>query len=255
MGVDSDVLNSMIARVNAILFAFRPGEQHVGIAELGRRTGLAKSTVSRIVNELVEQRLLERGPRGVQLGIRIFELGQRATSVRDLRKLAIAHMADLRNALNLTVHLAVLEQSEVVYIEVLSARDGPRLPSQVGGRMPAHATGVGKVLLAASDDSVSEAAINGGLGKVGPETITDPEKLRHALARIRETGVAYESQESQVGVACAAAAVLTSSGEPLAAISAAGWVGDFDPARVGPAVRTAALALSRQVANRPGLRF
>ncbi|MBK0418885.1 IclR family transcriptional regulator [Leucobacter sp. CSA1] len=238
-----------------LLSAFEPGDRAVSVSELARRTGLAKSTVSRIAGDLVAHRFLERTGAGLRLGIRVFELGELAARPRDLRKLALASMTDLRNAVNLTVHLAILEGGEVVYIEILPVKRGPRLPSRVGGRMPAHATGVGKALLALTPDETIDDFIAGGLRKVGPQTITDPEKLWRELARIRASGISYEREESGPGIACAAAAIRGAGGEPIAALSAAGWAGEFDPRRIGPAVQTAALALSRGLSRRPGLRF
>ncbi|GAA5154811.1 IclR family transcriptional regulator [Microbacterium pseudoresistens] len=245
----------MIGRVAAILGLFGPEESVLGVSEIARRTGLAKSTTSRIVQELVVHQLLERTASGVRLGLRVFELGEAAARPRDLRKVALASMSDLRSAVGLTVHLAVLEREEVVYIEILPARGTPRLPSRVGGRMPAHATGVGKALLAFHDEQFVDALVADGLSKVGPHTVTDADRLRRELARVRAVGVAYEREESGPGIACAAACIRGTSGEPVAAISAAGWDRTFDVRRVGLAVQTAALAISREVGRRPGLRL
>lgn len=243
----------MVARVADILNAFTPDTDTLGVSEISRRTGLAKSTVFRIVQELVDHQFLERDGSGLRLGLRLFELGESATRPRDLRKLAIAAMSDLRIAVRLTIHLAVLEGNEVVYVEILPARDRPPLPSRVGGRMPAHATGVGKALLAAVDPETVDELIGGDLVQAGPKTITDPARLRRELARIRLEGVAYEREESGPGVMCAASAIQGPSGEAIAALSAAGWVGDFDVRRVGPAVQTSALSVTRLVARRPGV--
>lgn len=243
----------MIARVAAILGSFTPREPVLGVSELARRAGLAKSSVSRIVGELVAYQFLERVGSGVRLGLRVFELGETAARPHDLRKLALASMADLRNAVNLTVHLAVLEHNEVVYIEILPARGAPRLPSRVGGRMPAHATGVGKALLAWSEPIVVDALVRDGLRKVGPRTITDPARLYRELTRVRADGVAYEREESGPGIACAAACITSAAGAPVAAISAAGWDAQFDVKRVGLAVRTAAQAVTREIGKRPGV--
>lgn len=241
----------MVGRVDAIFSAFTPDTDALGISELSRRTGLAKSTVSRIVTELVERQFLERGGDGVRLGLRLFELGESATRPRDLRKIAIATMSDLRAAVGLTIHLAVLEGNEVVYIEILPTRDRPPLPSRVGGRMPAHATGVGKALLAWLPPAGLDALMADGLVKVGPNSITGPTRLRRELTKVRVDGVAYEREESSPGVACAASAIRVPSGEAIASMSAAGWVRDFDVRRVGLAVQTATLTVSRLVARRP----
>ncbi|MDT0183975.1 IclR family transcriptional regulator [Microbacterium sp. ARD31] len=252
---DHEATLSMVGRVAAILGTFTAENPVLGVSEIARGAGLAKSSTSRIVQELVAFQFLERSGTGVRLGLRVFELGETAARPRDLRKVALASMSDLRNAVNLTVHLAVLERGEVVYIEILPARGTPRLPSRVGGRMPAHATGVGKALLAYSDPHVLDDMIAAGLTSVGPRTVTDPARLYRELARVRSTGIAYEREESGAGIACAAACIRGASGEPLAAISAAGWDADFDVRRVGLAVHTAALAIAREVARRPGLRL
>ncbi len=246
---------SMISRVASILAAFTPADDALGPSELGRRTGLAKSTASRIATGLAEQNLLERSGSGFRLGLRLFELGESAARPRDLRRVALASMADLRNAVGLTVHLAVLEHFEVVYLEILVGRSTPRLPSRVGGRMPAYATGVGKALLAAADPAVVDELVARGLAAVGPNGITTGARLRSELTRVRQTGVAYEREESAAGVACAASAVCGYAGVPVAAISAAGWSNDFDVKRVGLAVKTAAESISRQIARRPGSSF
>ncbi|WP_344989837.1 IclR family transcriptional regulator, partial [Tsukamurella soli] len=137
---------SVVRRVSALLAAFRPDEVAVGVNELARRTGIPKASVSRLVAELVEEGLLERSGGRVGLGLRLFELGERASRRRSMREVALPFLADLRAATGQTVHLAVLDGAEVVYVEILRGRDGPWLPSGVGGRLPAHATGVGKAL-------------------------------------------------------------------------------------------------------------
>lgn len=241
---------SVIARATAVLTAFRPEERAIGISEIARRTGLAKSTVSRLVDELVAVNLLERVNGSVRLGVKLFELGEHASRPRDLKKAALAHMIDLSRATRQTVHLAVLEGTEVVYIQILRAAQAPELPSRVGGRMPAHATGVGKALLAHAPADTMTALLETGLPRVGPRTITSPAALRHELDKIRDSGIAYEQEESGPNVACAASAVVTTAGDAVAAISVSGWSGRLDLRRVGPAVKVAALSVSR-VLGRP----
>lgn len=244
---------SMIGRVDTVLSVFKASDRSLGISEIARRTGLAKSTTARIVHDLADHKFLERNGEAFELGLRLFELGELATKPKDLKRLALAHMADLRSATGQTIHLAVLEEVEVVYIEILRSRSAPPLPSRVGGRMPAHATGVGKALLAFSDEDHIARRVNAGLAPIGPGTICDEEQFRAQLDRIRATGISYEQEESGAGVCCAAAPVLTADGEAIAAISVSARVGMVNLARIGPAVRTAALALSRNVARRPHL--
>jgi DNA-binding IclR family transcriptional regulator len=86
-----------------------------------------------------------------------------------------------------------------------------------------------------------------GLAAVGPRTITAPQLLRRELERIRGAGLAYESEESGPGVGCVASAILGAGGRAVAAVSISGWSGRLNLRRVGPAVRTAALAISREL--------
>ncbi|WP_224779434.1 IclR family transcriptional regulator [Leucobacter sp. Psy1] len=244
---------SMIGRVKLVLSAFRATDRSLGVSEIARRTGLAKSTVSRIGSELVEHGFLERRGDEFELGLRLFELGELATKPKDLKRLALAHMTDLRSATGQTIHLAVLEAVEVVYIEILRSKSAPPLPSRVGGRMPAHATGVGKALLAFSGESVVERRIAAGLHEVGPGTIIDEEQFRASLLHVRSAGISYEYEESRTGVCCVAAPILAPDGHAVAAISVSAQVGTVNLERIGPAVQTAALALARNVARRPNL--
>lgn len=239
----------MIGRVSLVLGAFGPNDEGLGISEIARRTGLAKATVSRIARELVDHEFLERRGTSVQLGLRIFELGSITRRPKDLRRLALATMADLRQATGHTVHLAVREGREVVYIEILRGRESVQLPSRVGGRMPAHATGVGKALLAYADPSTVEEILASPLEQMGPRTLTSPHDLRVELESVRTHGVAYEQEESTAGVCCAAGTILRENGEPLAAISVSGPLGTMQLERVGPAVQAATMGLNRLIRN------
>lgn len=242
---------SVVRRISALLDAFEPHETSLGVNELARRTALPKATVSRLVKELERVGLLERHGGKVGLGLRLFELGERASRHRSVREVALPFMADLREATRQTIHLAVLDGTDVVYVEILRGRDAPRFPSAVGGRLPAHATGVGKALLAGSASDVVETVISAGLVRVGPRTIMAPGQLRRQLKWIAGSGLAYEHEESAPGVACVASAIRVDNGPPVAAVSASGWIGKVDIRRVGPAVHTAALSIARVLAAGP----
>ncbi|SFQ58630.1 DNA-binding transcriptional regulator, IclR family [Amycolatopsis arida] len=236
---------SVVARVTALLTAFRPGDDALGVSELARRTGLPKSSVHRLAGGLVEHGLLERDGGALRLGLKLFEIGQLATRQRGIVDAARPYLADLREATRNTVHLAVLEGTEVVYLDVLRGPDAPRLPSRIGGRFPAHATAVGKAILAHSPAAMVDAVVAAGLPRISRRTITAPGLLRRQLEKVRAEGIAYEREESGVGVVCAASPLLDPGGRAVAAISISGWTSRMRTDRVAPAVRTAALALSR----------
>ncbi|MEW2499675.1 IclR family transcriptional regulator [Amycolatopsis sp. NPDC047767] len=233
------------SRVAAILGAFRPGDDTVGVSELARRTGLAKTTVHRLTRHLCDTGLLEPDGSALRLGLRLFEIGQLAIRRRGLVEAARPSLADLREATRNTVHLAMLEGTEVVYLDVLRGPDAPDVPSRIGGRFPAHATGVGKAILAFSPEPSVAQVIDAGLPRISRRTITAPGLLRRQLARVRAEGVAFEREESGVGVVCAASPLLDAAGTAVAAISITGWATRMRTERVAPAVRTVALALSR----------
>lgn len=237
--------DSVLERASAVLDAFRGASGELGAAEIARRAGLPRSTAHRIVVELVRLGLLERSGPGVRLGMRLFELGQAVPRQRALKDAALPYLEDLREATRATVHLAVMEGLEVVYVEILRSRDGQSLPSQVGGRMPAHATGVGKAVMAFAPPSLARARVEAGLERLTPYTVVMPGALARELAAIRRSGVSYDRQESAAGVVCAAAPVFGADGAVLGALSVTGRSGRLDVERMAPAVRTAGLALSR----------
>ncbi len=243
----------MLGRAALLLDCLAVGDSP-GLSELARRSGLAKTTVFRLVHELARYGLVEVTPGGVRLGMRLFELGSSVPRQRSLREAALPYMRDLHEATRETVHLAVLDGAEVVYVAIRPGRHGPRLPSRVGGRMPAHATGVGKAILAFSAPEVVTALADAGLARRTPRTIVAPGALRSELARIRESGVSFDREESGPGIVCAASPVFGAGGSVVAALSLTGWSPRLDLARVAPAVRTAALALSRQLGTEPPAR-
>lgn len=242
---------TFLRRAVAVLGAFRADDADLGAAELARRSGLPKSTAHRIALDLVEAGLLERrGPR-VRLGLKLFEIGQRVPRQRVLRDAAVPHMSDLREATRQTVHLAVLEGREVVYVEILGSAGGPRMPSQVGGRLPANVTGVGKAILAFSPPDVVRSVLEAGLVKTSERSVTAPGLLARELERIRREGVAYDREESGTGIVCAASPVLGPDGFALGALSVSGRATTMRLATVAPAVHTAALTLSRTLGGEP----
>ncbi|HEY6888482.1 MAG TPA: IclR family transcriptional regulator [Solirubrobacter sp.] len=218
------------------------------IRALAERTGLSLATVHRIVARLIEWGALERVPGGVQPGLRLFELGQLVPARGNLREIALPFMGDLYAATHEVVSLAVLDGTDTVWLEQLSGRLAPPVPSRVGGRLPAHVTAAGKALLAFAPHTV-ETLYARGLDRHGPGTITDPERLREELAGVRERGIAINREESRRGVVGVAAPVI-SDGTVVAALAlAVARRSRSSPEAMTPAVRTAALSLGRALSR------
>ena len=222
------------------------------MSELARRSGLPKTTTARLAADLVRHGFLDRADGGAfKLGNKLFQLGSLASRERELREVALPYMADLRQVSRHTVHLAVLIGTDVVYVEIVSSTGGPRMPSEVGGRLPAHAAAVGKAMLAFSPPDVLEAVIDRGPAR---GRTADDHRPRTAPARappdsrirdrLRERGIRTRRRAARPARCC------PPTRQPIGAISVSGWSGTLDLRRVGPAVRTAALAIGREITRR-----
>lgn len=244
---------TLLGKVVAVLFAFSAQDHGVPLAELGRRTGLAKGTLHRVVGDLVAARLLERTANGYRLSGLVFELGMRASVERRLLEVATPFMEDLRERTRETVHLGVLEGQEVVYVAKIGGHRQAAAPSRVGGRMPLHCTAIGKVLLAHSAPELLAEVVAAGLTRRTPRTVIAPGALRRQLDRVVETGVAFEYEESAVGIVCVAAPVLDAEDRPVAAISVTGPVVRFQPDKHTVALRAAAAGVAATLARRSAL--
>ncbi|MFE0678241.1 IclR family transcriptional regulator [Streptomyces sp. NPDC058867] len=234
----------MLEKATNILGSFAPGGGSFRLSELAERTGLPKPTVHRLAVDLVRLGWLERSGAEYRLGPKLFELGSLVPHRLDLRETALPFLQDLFEATRETVHLGVRDGVDVVYLERIHGHEALRLPSRIGGSLPLSCTAVGKALLAFSGSELTERVLSGPLPALTPHSLTDPARLRLALEKIRVSGLAYEEQEAAVGVSCIAAPVFE-RGTAVAALSVAVPRDRFSPAQLAPAVRTAALGLSR----------
>jgi DNA-binding IclR family transcriptional regulator len=189
-GADSRRGRSVVSKAVSLLDAFAIGEEELSLNELARRTRLPLSTTYRLANELVLWGGLERGDGGgYRVGLRLLEIGARAPRSSGLLEIVVPFMQDLFVATRENVHLAVVEGHEALYIERVTGLQSIAVKSRRWGRMPLHATGVGKVLLAYADSDFVDQVIAEGLARFTAYTIVAPGHLRRNLAEIRHTGV------------------------------------------------------------------
>ncbi len=244
-----DGADSVLGRATQLLFAFTPQDSALPLGELARRAHLAKSTAHRLCATLCEAQMLEKTDKGYYLGLRLFEVGALAPRQRGVKEASANILADLRSATGETVHLAVRDELDVLYLDKLTGSSrGPRLPSRVGGRMPLHCTAVGKALLAFSRPALLQRVVDDGLRRRTSSTIVLPKFLCEQISEIRRTGIAYEHGESTPSVVCVACPILGKDRQAVAAVSIAGWEGRLRVDTVAAAVRTASLVLSRSLA-------
>lgn len=210
---------SSLARALSILESFSEERPEQTLAQIVATTGLPYATAHRYLAELVKWGGIARTTRGsYSVGIRLWQLGALAPQERQLRDVALPFLEDLVEATHEVVHLVVMDRGRALYVERLG-RSGGSVSSKVGHRLPLHATGPGKVLLAFAPAHVRDEIIAEGLPAFASATITDPDRLRRVLAEIRSTGFAISRNEMTDGNASAAAPVFARSGAAVAAIS------------------------------------
>jgi IclR family KDG regulon transcriptional repressor len=212
-----------VMRALDILELFLSGRDY-SIPEITAQTGLPKTTVHELVNTLVVRSYLAPTPDGAhryRLGLPVFELGSMFAEQIDLAREARAASERVAQACDETVHVAVLDGTDVVYVAKADSTHAVRLVSAVGRRLPAHCTAVGKMLLAALSDEAFEARYprDRALAAMTPRSITSVLRLREHLREISGRGLAYEVCESNDAAACVAAAVRDRSGAVVAAMS------------------------------------
>ncbi|MCD6638949.1 MAG: IclR family transcriptional regulator [Nocardioides sp.] len=242
--------SSVLGKVMTILHAFSADDHGLSLAELQRRTGLPKGTLHRVAGDLVGAGLLDRRDGDFHLGSHLFELGMLASVERTLIEVATPFMEDLYERTHEVVHLGIREGTEVVYVAKVAGHKGARTPTRVGGRMPLHATALGKALLAHAPQDVWVTVLSGPLDRLTPRTLTAPGRLRSQLDQIVQQGVSYEYEESTMGVVCVAAPVLDADDRPVAALSIAGTVTRFRPEQHAASVRAAANGVAATLARR-----
>jgi DNA-binding IclR family transcriptional regulator len=246
--------NTVLGKAVTVLTAFGADDDTLSLAELLRRTDLAKTTLHRMLADLVDVHLLDRDGQRYRLSGQLFELGMRASVERGLLEVAIPFMQDLYERTHETVHLGVREGIEVVYVEKIGGHRQAAIPSRLGGRMPLHCTAIGKALLASSDPAVLAQRVAAGLPRTTPRTITAPGLLRRQVKRIIETGTAFEYEESAIGIVCVAAPVLDPNDRAVAAVSVTGPITRFRPEEHANSVRAAAAGIAATLARRAALR-
>ena len=208
----------------AILEILSQENSPLSIAELSKRLCIYPSTIHRILDTLRYWRYVEQDShtQKYQLGLKVLELGMAKLQGMELVKEAASYLKELQNQLNETVHLAILEEGEVLYLDKRESSQSIRMVSQVGGRLPAHCTGLGKVLLAYLDEEEQEKVIKEkGLFRFTENTITNKKKLREELSKVREQGFAEDRGEHEKDVRCLAAPVKDHRGTVIAAVSLA----------------------------------
>lgn len=238
----------MLSKGFAILSALRTAETGLTRPQLARRTGLPMTTVLRLATELRTFGALELDDHGTyRLGGWLWELGTFAASRSTLREIALPYMQDLYEATHENVQLAVLDGFDALLVDRIRGPKSVPIVSRPGGRLPLHATGVGKVLLAYAPSDFIEDVIARGLAQMTPYSITDGNALRRCLVEVRERGYSATRDEMTIGAVSVGAAILGPDDRVVGAVSLVVATRGADPTALAPAVRAVASGLTRRV--------
>lgn len=222
-------------------------------SEISRKLGIPKSSASYILRTLERRGYLRRDEESgrYRLGLKILSLGGDAQVNLDVADVALPFMRALEEKIHMTVHLAVLDQGEAVYIEKVEAPGFFKVNTWVGRRMFLHSTSVGKCLLAWLPKHEVETVVKQqGLKKRTPKTITSMTRLLADLERVKDEGYAVDDEENSLGARCLGAPVFDVTGNVVAALGASGTLTQVDEAsmpRLAEAVKETARRISRQL--------
>ncbi|MEV7085006.1 IclR family transcriptional regulator [Streptomyces sp. NPDC093085] len=212
-----------VTRALDILELFLEGDGTLSAPDVIRRLGLPRTTVHELITTLAARSYLAPvpgQPGRYRLGVRSYQLGSRYAEQLDLAAEGTQVAREVAETCDETVHVAILEGTDVIYIAKVDSTHAVRMVSAAGRRLPAHCTSVGKMLLAAlSESELTERIADHEFTAMTPDSITDPGVLRTELAAVRERGVAVEHRESNPDVSCVAAPVRDRAGRVVAALS------------------------------------
>jgi IclR family transcriptional regulator, acetate operon repressor len=214
-----------LARGLALLERLAECERGVALVDLAQRAGLAASTTHRLLSTLEKMGYVyQAGDLGYWfVGVKTFTVGAAFLAHRDMLGQAHAFLRRLMEESGETANLAVLDDSEAVFVAQVQCREMMRMIVKLGSRIPLHASGVGKALLAAMpENQVSAILHKRGLQRITANTIDTPAALRAALNEVRRRGYAVDNEEHALGLRCIAAPIYDEHCDPLAALSISG---------------------------------
>src|SRR3954469_18655594 len=248
---------SVTSRALAVLDAFGSAAPRLSLSEIAERSGMPLTTVHRLLAELTAWGALSRRPDGrYEIGRKLWDLGLLAPVQLELRQVAAPFLLDVHTATRDTVHLAVREHTRALYVERISGRESVPIVSTVGSRLPLHATGVGKVLLAAAPGEVADEVLR-SLTRETRHTVVAPRRLHRELGEIRRRGFARTTEEMSLGTASVAVPIPV---ERCGATVVAGALGIVVPShrrevtRLVPVLEVAARGIGRELARADAFR-
>jgi len=215
---------SSVGTAVALLKSFSESDYELGITQLAKSLGVAKSTVFRIAKTLLAEGMLEQNQENerYRLGIGVFRLGSLVRRRMDVSAEARPHLFALREGTGETVHLALLDGEQIIYVYNLESNHAIRMRSDVGVTKPAFCTAEGLAMLAFQPSDVVDRIVAGGLKARTPQSPKNARVLKALLKNVRASGYAIEDEFSEEGMRAIAAPIRNAVGDVIAAIGVAG---------------------------------
>jgi IclR family transcriptional regulator, KDG regulon repressor len=214
----------VIDRAAQILDSFGFDHQELSVSEIGAKTGLHRSTAHRILMALEYNDLIKQNPDTgkYHLGIKLFKLGHQAVSQLNLREICRPFLSRLMNETQETIHLAVLDDDQVLYLDKVEGPHALRMPSRVGRHIPTYCTSLGKAMLSCLDDhEVKNIFRSRALRPYTVNTVKTLDRLLTELRVIRRRGYSVDNEEIEIGLRCVGAPIKDHTGAMVGAISTA----------------------------------
>jgi IclR family KDG regulon transcriptional repressor len=214
----------VIDRAAQILDCFGFDHQELSVSEIGAKTGLHRSTAHRILMALEYNDLIKQNPSTgkYHLGIKLFKLGHQAVSQLNLREICRPFLSRLMNDTKETIHLAVLDDDQVLYLDKVEGPHALRMPSRVGRYIPTYCTSLGKAMLSCLDDQEVKSILRRQTLKPHTEnTVKNINQLLADLRSVRKRGYAVDNEEIEIGLRCVGAPLRDYTGGMVGAISVA----------------------------------
>ncbi|WP_433634921.1 IclR family transcriptional regulator [Nocardia sp. CA-120079] len=236
---------ALLERVTLIMDQFERPDTVRTLEQVASETGLPRSTSYRILEHLTRLHWLFRTPAGYRLGQRSLALGGHELGYGSLRSAAAPILHELAVHTKLVGHLAILDGTEIHYLDKVAGPHATGVTSRVGGRAPAHCTALGKAMLACMAPERIDVAYGSGVKQYTSQSVGTLDQLHRELGRSRNGSPAYEFGEYIATVGCVAVALRNPDG-PIGAISVAANT-QTALNRVAPLVRRAARAISDEL--------
>ena len=219
-----------VARALTILEALAASRKGLTLSQIVRTAKVPRSSAFYIMKTLEDCGYVFRGsPRArYTFTPKLFAIANRSVIGLGVREQAVPFLRVLAEQSQMTVHIAVISQDDVVLIDKVAPSGHPQLPTWVGKRLPIHCTGTGKALMAYMPEDQIEHHIRQGFVRYNDNTIVSPAKMREELGKIRANGFAFDDEEETIGLRCIGAPLFDGGEQPVAAISIAGTIAEIN---------------------------